>query len=60
VIATTDGEIDDQCSMVRFLLYSNEFDVAGIILSSSQYHWRGHDWAGDNWLDGYVDAYEKV
>ncbi len=24
IIATTDGEIDDRCSMVRFLLYANE------------------------------------
>jgi hypothetical protein len=30
VIATTDGEIDDQCSMVRFLLYANEWDIEGM------------------------------
>ncbi len=24
VIVTSDGEIDDECSMVRFLLYANE------------------------------------
>jgi len=39
---TTDGEIDDQCSMIRFLLYTNEWDVKGIVTSSSQYHWQGH------------------
>ena len=50
VIVTTDGEIDDECSMVRFLLYANEFDVEGIITSSSQYHWQGHKWAGDDWM----------
>ena len=38
VIVTSDGEIDDECSMVRFLLYANEFDIEGIITSSSQYH----------------------
>lgn len=27
VIVTTDGEIDDACSMVRFLLYANKFEV---------------------------------
>jgi hypothetical protein len=37
VIATSDGEIDDECSMVRFLLYANEWDIEGIITSSSQY-----------------------
>ncbi len=60
VIATTDGEIDDQCSMVRFMLYANEWDIEGIITSSSQYHWRGHRWAGDDWIEPYLDAYEKV
>lgn len=29
VIVTTDGEIDDMCSMVRFLMYANEFQVEG-------------------------------
>ena len=24
VIVTSDGEIDDQCSMIRFMLYANE------------------------------------
>ena len=36
VIVTTDGEIDDRCSMVRFLMYANEWDIEGIILRSSQ------------------------
>ena len=60
IIATTDGEIDDQCSMVRFLLYANEWDIEGIVTSSSQYHWRGHRWAGDGWIEPYLDTYEKV
>lgn len=60
VIVTSDGEIDDECSLVRFLLYTNEWDVEGIITSSSQYHWQGHKWAGDDWAFPYLDAYEKV
>lgn len=60
VIVTSDGEIDDECSMVRFLLYANEWDIEGIITSSSQYHWRGHKWAGDNWLQPCLDAYTEV
>jgi len=60
VIATTDGEIDDQCSMVRFLLYANEFDIEGIVTSSSQYHAHGHDWAGDDWVQPYLEAYAQV
>jgi len=60
IIVTSDGEIDDECSMVRFLLYANEFDIEGIITSSSQYHAHGHNWAGDNWLDPYLEAYAAV
>ena len=60
IIVTSDGEIDDECSMVRFLLYTNEWDVEGIITSSSQYHWHGHRWAGDDWLDSYLEAYADV
>ncbi len=60
VIVTTDGEIDDECSMVRFLLYANEFDVEGIITSSSQYHAHGHKWAGDDWVQPYLKAYAEV
>jgi hypothetical protein len=60
VIVTSDGEIDDECSMVRFLLYANEWDIEGIVTSSSQYHWQGHRWAGDGWVDPYLKAYAQV
>lgn len=60
IIVTSDGEIDDQCSMIRFMLYTNECDVEGIITSSSQYHWQGHRWAGDDWIDPDLEAYTKV
>ena len=60
VLVTTDGEIDDECSLVRFLLYANEWDVEGIITSSSQYHAHGHNWAGDDWAQPYLKAYAQV
>jgi hypothetical protein len=60
VIVTSDGEIDDECSMVRFLLYTDQWDVEGIITSSSQYHSHGHNWAGDDWIDPYLKAYAEV
>lgn len=66
VIATTDGEIDDRCSMIRFLLYANEWDIQGIVHSSSKYHWLGDDtapgkhWEPVAWLDRQLDAYEAV
>ena len=60
VIVTSDGEIDDECSLVRFLLYANEWDIEGLITSSSQYHWQGHKWAGDDWAQPYLKAYAQV
>ncbi len=60
LIVTSDGEVDDECSLVRFLLYSNEWDVEGIVTSSSQYHAHGHNWAGDDWIEPYLDAYAQV
>ena len=61
VIVTSDGEIDDQASMIRFLLYANECDVEAIVLSSSQYHSESHGhWAGNHWVDPDLDAYEQI
>jgi hypothetical protein len=40
-IVTTDGEADDTNSMMRFLYYTNEIDVAGLVYSSSVHHWTG-------------------
>jgi hypothetical protein len=59
IIATTDGEIDDRCSMVRFLLYANEWDIEGIIYCSSKFHWKGHSWAGEKWIERDIDMYAK-
>jgi len=66
VIVTTDGEFDDRCSMIRFLLYANEFDVQGIIHSSSKFHWKGNDttesyqWHDVSWIDEHFQAYAEV
>jgi hypothetical protein len=40
-IVTTDGEVDDQDSFVRLLLYANEFRLEGLVYSSSQWHYKG-------------------
>ncbi|MDT8303688.1 MAG: DUF1593 domain-containing protein [Sedimentisphaerales bacterium] len=60
VIITSDAEIDDECSFVRCLLYANDFDIEGIISTSSQYHAHDHRWAGDNWYVKYLDAYTEI
>ncbi|MGD9202831.1 MAG: DUF1593 domain-containing protein, partial [Chitinispirillia bacterium] len=58
VIATTDGEIDDQSTMVRFILYSCDFDVAGIIQNNSAFQREGH--SKEKWVDKYLDAYKTI
>ncbi|HET8737673.1 MAG TPA: nucleoside hydrolase-like domain-containing protein [Pricia sp.] len=40
-IVTTDGEIDDVDSFIRMLLYANEFDIEGLVYSSSMWHYKG-------------------
>ncbi|MGQ0574814.1 MAG: DUF1593 domain-containing protein [Pseudonocardia sp.] len=40
-IVTTDVEIDDVASFHRLLLYANELDLAGVVTSSSEFHWAG-------------------
>ncbi len=40
-IVTTDGELDDVDSFIRLLLYSNEFRIEGLVISSSQWHYKG-------------------
>ena len=60
VIVTSDAEIDDECSLARFMLYLNDFDVEAIISSSSQYHAHDHNWAGDTWYVPYMQAYREV
>src|SRR5664279_1063288 len=60
VIVTTDGEIDDRCSMIRFLLYANEFEVEALIYNSSRFHWLGHTWSGVEWINAQIDQYARV
>jgi hypothetical protein len=58
VIATTDGEVDDRSSMVRFLLYSCDFDVVGIVQVNSKYQKNGH--SDKKWIEAQLDAYEQI
>lgn len=67
-IFTNDAECDDMNSLVHLLLYANEMDIEGIVLSSSIYHYAGdpergvepYRWAGGDWMWDYLDAYEEV
>ena len=65
-VITTDGEVDDQNSFIRALLYANEMDIAGIVLTSSVYHYAGDPargiepfrWTGATWPYEMIDRYE--
>lgn len=50
-IVTTDGEVDDQDSFIRMLLYANEFNLVGLVYSSSQWHYKG-DGKGTRYTSG--------
>jgi cellulose-binding protein len=40
-VVTTDPELDDANSLIRYLLYSTDFRTKGLIYASSGYHWKG-------------------
>lgn len=48
VVITADPELDDSNSLVRYLLYSTDFQTEGIIYASSGFHWKG-DGTGKKW-----------
>ena len=66
LIVTQDGEVDDMNSLIHTLLYSNEFDLEGIVQTSSKLHYSGDDtheslrWMGTDWMGGFLDAYAGV
>lgn len=49
IIVTADPELDDNNSLIRFLLYSSDVDVEGLIYASSAFHWKG-DGKGTKWF----------
>jgi hypothetical protein len=67
-VITTDGEVDDMNSVLRYLLYANEMELEGIVITSSMYHYAGDEeegidpfrWTGTDWLFDMIDAYEEA
>ncbi len=49
IVVTADPELDDNNSLVRFLLYSSDLKIEGLIYASSQFHWKG-DGKGTKWF----------
>src|SRR5574344_96273 len=62
-IITTDGEIDDQCSLVRYMVYANMFELDGLVSSASKFHYQmkeGEKFYGRESNQRWIDAYAKV
>jgi len=56
VIATTDGELDDRSSMVRFLLYACDYDIVGIVQVNGVQE-SGH--SSEKWIEALIDKYDQ-
>lgn len=48
IVITADPELDDNNSLIRFLLNSCDMEVEGLIYASSGFHWKG-DGKGTMW-----------
>lgn len=48
IVITADPELDDNNSLIRFLLYSSDVTIEGLVYASSQFHWKG-DGKGTKW-----------
>jgi len=56
VIATTDGETDDRSSMIRFLMYASDYDIAGIVQVNGVQK-DGH--SKGKWIEQLIEQYDK-
>ena len=57
VIITQDGEVDDRSSFVRFLLYTSDVDLRGVIATNSKWQKSGH---GLDWIHKAYGLYGQV
>ena len=66
LLITQDGEVDDMNSLIHTLLYANDFELEGIVQSSSKLHYSGDEnnesyrWMGTDWMYEFLDAYAEV
>lgn len=56
VIITSDGEVDDKSSFIRYLMYCNHFKTEGLIYTNSKWQKHGH---GVVWMQEYIDLWDK-
>jgi hypothetical protein len=51
-IVTCDPELDDNNSMIRFLLHATDFQIDGLVYTSSRFHWRGDGKGTTQFIEG--------
>jgi len=49
IVVTADPELDDNNSLIRFLLYSSDLQIEGLVYAGSQFHRKG-DGKGTKWF----------
>ncbi len=52
VFITFDPELDDNNSLIRYVLAANQFETEGIVLTSGRYHWKGDGSGRTQFLPG--------
>ncbi|MFH0841206.1 MAG: nucleoside hydrolase-like domain-containing protein [Bacteroidota bacterium] len=51
-IVTADPELDDNNSMIRFILHATDFRIDGLVYTSSRFHWRGDGKGTTQFIEG--------
>lgn len=51
-IVTADPELDDNNSMIRFLLHATDFHIDGLVYTSSRFHWKGDGKGTTQFIEG--------
>ena len=51
-IVTCDPELDDNNSMIRFLLHATDYQIDGLVYTSSRFHWKGDGKGTTQFIEG--------
>ncbi len=52
VVITADPELDDNNTLIRAILYSSDFQIEGLVYTSSTFHWKGDGEGTTQYLPG--------
>ncbi|HEX5229928.1 MAG TPA: nucleoside hydrolase-like domain-containing protein [Bryobacteraceae bacterium] len=52
VVITADPELDDNNTLIRAMLYSSDFQIEGLVYTSSTFHWKGDGQGTTQYLPG--------